>query len=82
MQTIFTLDDDVAAALERMRKARDVEIEKLINDLLRRGLKDLDAPSKRREPFRTRSVALGRPRFSNIDNIGEAVAVVESETFK
>jgi len=82
MRTTLTLDDDVAAALERLRKARHMKLKELINDVLRRGLKDLSAPPKRREPFRTRSVALGRARLSNIDNIGEALAIAEGEPFK
>jgi Ribbon-helix-helix protein, copG family len=82
MRTTLTLDDDVAAALERLRKARDMGLKELINDILRRGLKDVSAPQKRREPFQTRSVALGRARLSNIDNIGEALAIAEAESFK
>jgi hypothetical protein len=82
MRTTLTLDDDVAAALKRLRKTRDVGLKELINDVLRRGLQDLSAPPKRRELFRTRSVALGRARLSNVDNIGEALAIAEGESFK
>jgi hypothetical protein len=83
MRTTLTLDDDVAAALERLRKARDLGFKELINDVLRRGLKDMTAPKKKRgEPFRTRSVALGCARLPSIDNIGEALAIAEGELFK
>ena len=82
MRTTLTLDDDVAAELERLRKAQDLGLKELVNDVLRRGLKNLRTPPKRREPFRTRSVALGRARLSNIDNIGEALAIAEGEPFK
>jgi hypothetical protein len=37
---------------------------------------------KRREPMQTRSVALGRVRVPSIDDIGEALAIAEGETFK
>jgi len=37
---------------------------------------------KTRESLRTRAVALGRVRIASIDNIGEALAIVEGESFK
>ena len=37
---------------------------------------------KHREPFRTESVALGAIRMIELDNIGEALAIAESEAFK
>ena len=55
----LTLDDDVAAAIERVRTTRDASLKDIVNDALRHGLNDLTAPPKRREPFRTRSVELG-----------------------
>ena len=58
MRTTLTLDDDVAAALEQLRKSRNVSLKDLINDALRRGLKDMSNRIKRRELFRTRSVTL------------------------
>ncbi len=82
MRTTLTLDDDVAAALERLRKVRDVGLKELVNDVLRRGLSDMAAPPKKRQPFCTGSVALGRVRLSNIDNIGETLAIAEDESFK
>jgi hypothetical protein len=82
MRTTLTLDDDVAAALERLRKARDMGLKELVNDVLRRGLNDMSAPPKTREPFRTHSVALGRARLPNIDNVAEALAIAEGESFK
>lgn len=82
MRTTLTLDDDVAAALERLRKRRDASLKDLINDALRRGLKDMSNPAKRRERFRTRSVAVGQLRLTGLDNIGEALAIAEGEAYK
>jgi hypothetical protein len=82
MRTTLTLDDDVAAVLERLRRTRDASLKELINDALRRGLKDMSSRPKRREPVRTRSVALGRLRMAGIDNIAEALAIAEGETCK
>jgi hypothetical protein len=82
MRTTLTLDDDVAAVLKRLRKSRDASLKDLINEALRRGLKDMSNRTKRGERLRTRSVALGRLRITGLDNIGEALAVVEGEAYK
>ena len=82
MRTTLTIDDDVAATLERLRKARDASLKDLVNEALRRGLRDMGERQKRREPFRTKSVDLGRPKIGSMDNIGEVLAIAEGETFK
>jgi Arc/MetJ family transcription regulator len=82
MRTTLTIDDDVAAALERVRGSRDVSLKDLVNEALRRGLKDMTDRPKQRKPFRTRSVALGAVRMAGIDNIGEALAIAEGEAFR
>jgi hypothetical protein len=82
MRTTLTLDDDVAAVLERLRKSRNASLKDLVNEALRRGLKDLTRRTKRRERFQTRSVALGRLRIGSLDNIAEALAVAEGEAYK
>ena len=78
----MTLDDDVAAALERLRKSRSASLKDLVNEALRRGLKDMGNRTKRRERFRTQAVALGRLRLAGLDNIGEALAIAEGEAYK
>ena len=82
MRTTLTLDDDVAVALERLRKQRDAGLKELVNEALRRGLRDMSSQPKRREPVRTRSVALGRLQIAGIDNIAEALSIAEGETSK
>jgi hypothetical protein len=82
MRTTLTLDDDVAVALERLRRARDASLKDIVNDALRRGLSDLTTRPKQCEPFQTQSVALGRLRLPSIDNISESLAVAEGEAFK
>jgi hypothetical protein len=71
MRTTLTLDDDVAAAIERLRRARDASLKDIVNE----GLSDLTTRPKQREPFKTKSVALGRVRLASIDNISESLAV-------
>jgi Arc/MetJ family transcription regulator len=76
MRTTLTLDDDVAATLERLRRNRRAGLKQLINEALRRGLKEM---GRRRRP-REHTVALGRLRVPSIDNIGEVLAIVEGES--
>ena len=82
MRTTLTLDDDVAAALHRLRKARNAGFRELVNEALRRGIKQMSARTSPRSDFQTRSVTLGRLRISSIDNVNEALAIVEGEAFK
>ena len=82
MRTTLTLDDDVAATLERLRRSHRISLKHLINEALRRGLDDMGRRRKPREAVRTRAVALGRVRIASIDNIGEALAIAEGESFK
>ena len=81
MRTTLTLDDDVAVQLERLRRARKASLKDLVNDALRRGLRDMTARPKNREPFRTRTFSMGKPAIS-IDNVAEALAYAEGEGFK
>ncbi len=60
MRTTLTLDDDVAAAIERRRREHDHTLKQEVNDLLRAGLARVEggeqparAPRFRVEPFET-----------------------------
>jgi hypothetical protein len=81
MRTTLTIDDDVAAGLKRLRKARNGSLKALVNEALRRGIKEMNAWGKPREPFRTRAVALGRVLVP-VDSVNEALAVAQGESFK
>jgi hypothetical protein len=82
MRITLTLDDDVAASIERLRRARDASLKDIVNDALRRGLSELTARPKQREPSQTQVVELGRLRLPSIDNISKSLAVAEGEAFK
>jgi hypothetical protein len=81
MRTTLTIDDDVAVQLERLRRARKASFRDIVNDALRRGLRDMAAPLKKRKLFRTRTFHMGEPLI-NIDNTAEALAYMEGEGFK
>jgi hypothetical protein len=82
MRTTLTLDDDVAAQIGQLQARRSESLKALINQLLRRGLKDLDTPPQHREPYRTRAVTLGRCLVGNVDDVAEALAVAEGESYR
>jgi hypothetical protein len=82
MRTTLTLDKDVAAVIERMRKTREESLKSLVNQALREGLKQLEAPRRKQARFRTDSVDLGRCLLGNVDNVAEALAVAEGESFR
>jgi predicted CopG family antitoxin len=81
MRTTLTIDDDVAAELERLRREHDSSLKDLVNDVLRRGLKDLTAAPKKRKPFRTKSHDCGRLLVDNLDNVWEVLERVEENKF-
>lgn len=82
MRTTLTLEDDVAAQLERLRKHHHASLKDLVNEALRRGLRDLAARPIMREPFRTQAFNAGKPLLPNIDNVAEVLALVEGEDHK
>ncbi len=82
MRTTLTLDNDVAALIERLRKARAASLKDLVNEALREGLKHMTAPPPKRAPLRTESVDLGRCLLGNVDNVAEVLAVAEGELFR
>ena len=55
MRTTLSLDDDVAAAVQRLREERHIGLSDAVNELIRAGL----AAPARRTTFRQRTVNLG-----------------------
>ncbi len=82
MRTTLTLEDDVVAALEQLRRARGTHFKALVNEVLREGLKQMRARPKHEKRFQTESVDLGRPRLASTDNVAEALALAERDDFR
>ena len=82
MRTTLTIEDDVAALLERARRDRKQSFKALINEALRQGLREMTTPPKRSKPYRTSSVSLGRCLVGSLDDISEVLAAAEAEDFK
>lgn len=55
MRTTFTLDDDVAAEVERLRRKEGIGISEAVNRLIRQGL----ARPRRRSRYEHRSAEVG-----------------------
>lgn len=82
MRTTLTLDKDVAAIVDRLRRTKRLSLKAVINDALREGLKHTAAPRPRPKAFHTRAVDLGQCLAGNVDDVAEVLAVAESESFK
>jgi hypothetical protein len=76
MRTTLSLDDDVAALLEQVRKATDATFKDVVNTALREGLARLSSPAER-QPFHTRPVDLGNCYCPNLDNVWEVLDEAE-----
>ena len=82
MRTTLTLDDDVAASLDRLRRSGDASFRDLVNEALRAGLAQMTARPRQRRTFRTTAVSLGGSRLATVDNIAEVLAVSDGESFR
>ena len=81
MRTTLTIDADIAVQLKRLMRERDANMKDLVNDALRRGLRDMQTPPKPRKPFRMKTFDGGKLLIP-IDNVAEALALAEGEDFK
>jgi hypothetical protein len=81
MRTTLSLDDDVSVQIERLRRARNASLKDIVNEALRRGLRDMSTQTRKRKAFRTRAFHMGKP-LVNIDNVADTLAYLEGESFK
>lgn len=83
MRTTLTLEKDVAAQIEKLRRSRGSTLKQIINEALRQGLRLMSNPSPaKRTRFKTRSFSVGQCRLANLDNIAEVLAIAEGEDYK
>jgi hypothetical protein len=71
MRTTVDLDDDVAAAITRLRRERGVGLSRLVNDLVRKALATEEPPPA----FRQRTEPLGLR--IDVTNVAEALEILE-----
>jgi hypothetical protein len=82
MRTTLTLDDDVAVQIEALRRKRRVSLKTVVNEALRRGLADADTSKRLPKVFRTRVFDAGTPLMPSLDNVAEALASADGESFR
>jgi hypothetical protein len=73
-----TLDKDVAARIERLKKTRPFK--QLVNDALRAGLDQIEAERDDTAHYSLTPVE-GQPRRTDLDNVSELLAELEVDNF-
>ena len=82
MRTTLSLDDDVTALIEKIRKKRDASLKEVVNAALREGLTHMMDPPVPRKKFRMTVHDPGRCYLPNLDNTAEVLAFAEGEWYK
>jgi hypothetical protein len=82
MRITISIDDDAGAIPLGVRQTRKMSLKAIINEALRSGLQQLTSPRPRRRPYRTPSYSLGRCLIGSVDDISEALAVGEGESYR
>lgn len=80
-RTTLSLDDDVAARIEQVRRKSKTTFKAVVNQAIREGLDHMDQPKPKRKRFET-GVNPSPCFFSNLDNIGEILAIVEGDNYR
>ncbi len=71
MRTTITLDDDVASAVDLVRRDRHVGVSEAVNDLIRQGL---SAPHSRHQ-FQQRTASMGLR--IEVGNVADALEILD-----
>ena len=72
MRTTIALAEDVAAAVERLRRERRIGLSDAVNELVRAGL----AAGRPTRPFRQKAHDLG-PGGIDFSNVGEVIETLD-----
>ena len=82
MRTTLTIDDDVAALLQRVWDGRRGKLKEIVNEALRAGLSQMAKPDRRPIQYQTPTVSLGKCLIGSLDDVTEALAAGEGEQFR
>ena len=80
MRTTMTLDKDVAARLEKLRRTRPFK--EIVNEALRAGLDEIERGQRGKESRYSIKSVKGYPLRTNLDNIAEVIAEVDGDDYK
>jgi hypothetical protein len=75
VRTTLTLDDDVAAELDRYRRAAGITHRQAVNEIIRRGL---TAGPRPRGTFVTKPITSG-PLLIGIDDVQAVLSLIEGD---
>lgn len=67
--------------IEQIRRERGSSFKDVVNEMLRKGLTASGSKKKNRR-FTTRTVDLGRPRLSNVDDVADVLEQIEDVTHR
>lgn len=76
MRTTLTIDDDVAALLEKEVRRTGQPLKQTVNQLLRSGLQQAATPV-RMKPFKVRSRKIGLPAEWTSGSVSELIEMLE-----
>jgi hypothetical protein len=80
MRTTLTLEDDVAAGVQRLMRRRGGSLKDIVNEALRRGLEVLERrPGPAAKPYRAAPWNLGGSLVGSLDNVEEILSRAEGE---
>lgn len=78
MRTTVSIADDVAAAIEQLRRERGIGLSAALNELARRGLRGPESEPSR--PFEQRTSAMGAR--IDVTNVAETLETLEGPAWK
>jgi hypothetical protein len=81
MRTTLTIDDDVAALLQRAMARTKKSLKEQVNEALRLGL-CAEPALPRRKRHRTSTYDPGRCLIGSVTSTSEALAIAEGEAFR
>jgi len=76
VRTTVNLDDDVAAAIAKLRTQRGLGLSEAVNELVRAGL----AVPTQRKPFHQKTLNLGT--MIDVSNVAEAIELLEGPDWR
>ena len=76
MRTTVVLDDDIVAAVQRLRRERSIGLSEAVNELARAGLNT----KRERRSFRQRSQKMGLR--IDVTNVAEALDLLEGHAHR
>jgi hypothetical protein len=80
VRTTLTLDPDVAAQLERVRKRRQLGLKEAVNEAMRRGLAAMEEGARApAAPFEFKTLRLGKCLVPSLDDVSAVLGELDDD---